>query len=146
MRTRGGILALLVLFAGCSGGSSSMTTAPTSTVLTDAVTSITNMNPTPGTALQTGQTVTFSGTAGYTLASADVGSVRMIVQDQSSRPLPSNDAQPTVVASRGTADATLTQTVTVPDSGVTSVRVFFALVPSGATSTNAVQTVSYPVH
>jgi hypothetical protein len=104
------------------------------------------MNPTPATALQAGQTVTFSGTAGYTLASADVGSVRMIVQDQSSRPLPSNDAQPTVVASRGTADATLTQTVTVPDIGVTSVRVFFALVPSGATSTKAVQTVSYPVH
>jgi hypothetical protein len=143
MRT--GVLALLILLAGCGGGTSGMTAMPTSTTLTDAVSSITNMNPAPGTPLQAGQTVTFSGTAGYTLATADVGIVLMTIQDQNNRSLSSNGTQ-TVVARRGTGDATLSQTITLPDSGVTSVRVFFALAPAGATSTNAVLNVSYPVH
>jgi hypothetical protein len=136
----------MILIAACGGGASSMMSAPTSTTLTDTVSGITNMNPTPGTALQAGHTVTFSGTAAYILASADFGSVRMIVQDQNDRQLPSNDALQIVVAVRGSADATLTQTVTVPDVGVTSVRVVFMLAPAGASSTTAMLNVSYPVH
>ena len=140
-----GIPALLILLAGCGGGSSGMTTSPTSTTLTDAVTAITNMNPAPGTALQAGQTVTFTGTAAYTLASADTGIMVIVVQDQTGRPLPSNDVVPAVAVRRGSADATLSWTATVPASGVTTVRVFFGLAGSGASSTNAVLSVSYPV-
>jgi len=107
--------------------------------------SITNMNPAVGTALQPGQTVTFAGTAGYTLASADIGAVVMVLQDQADRPLPLSGAQQTVVAHRGTADATLVQTATIPSEGVTSVRVYFMLAAAGSTSTSAVLMVSYPV-
>src|SRR5262245_31850395 len=107
--------------------------------------SITNMNPAPGTALQPGQTVTFAGTAGYTLATADLGAVVMVIQDQANRPMPISGVLQTVVVQRGTGEVTLTQTVTVPNDGVTSVRVFFALAAAGTTTTNAVLTVSYPV-
>lgn len=102
------------------------------------------MVPVTGTTLQAGQSVTFSGTPGYTLASADLGTVVMVLQDQDGRALPSSSVS-TAVVHRGSADVTLTQTVTLPADGVTAVNVFFLLAPAGSTSTKASVRLSYPV-
>src|SRR5690349_6212794 len=83
----------------------------------DSINSVVNMVPAPGTALHPGDTVTFSGTTGYTLATAESGAMFMAIQDQSNRPL-TTDAR-TVVVARGTADVTLSETVTIPAEGVT---------------------------
>ena len=131
-----------VMAAGCGGSP----TVPLSlTVATDSVSSGVNMHPAPGTVLELGQTVTFSGTPGYTLASADLGTVIMVVQDQANQPLPVSGPQPIIVVRRGTGDVTLTETVTLPAAAVTTVRVFFVLAPAGAASTSATVAVSYPV-
>ena len=117
---------------------------PTSpTPARDSLNGLTNLSPALGTALQAGQTVGFAGTAGYTLATADVGMVMMSIQDQADRPLQTSDPQPTVVVARGTATATLSQTVTLPTTGVTSVRLSFFLAPAGSTTTNVVLSVLY---
>ena len=134
-------LVFAVAVARCGGTPA----APTATVTPpDAINGVTNMVPAPNTALQAGQTVTFSGTPGYALYSADLGMVQMMVEDQNDRPLPGSGSQ-VVVAHRGTGDATLTQTVTLPADGITSVHLYFFLVPAGATSTNAVVRLTYPV-
>jgi hypothetical protein len=119
--------------------------APTSTALTDGLTRITNANPAPGTTLQAGQTVTFNGTVGYTLASV-VGTVDMTVRDQNDRYLPLNANSPVdvVVVTRGTGDVTFSGSVSLPDSGVTSVRIVFTLSPNGVPPSTTLD-VSYPV-
>lgn len=139
-----GIAAVAACVAAAGCGSSPSAPLPV-TRATDSIGSVISMNPPPGTVLQLGQTVTFSGTPGYTLASADVGTVIMVVQDQDNRPLPVSGPQPTVVVRRGSGDVTLTETVTVPADAVTIVRVFFVLTPAGAASTSATVAVTYPV-
>ena len=126
---------------GCGGTPAAPTPAATPA---DAINGVTNMVPAPGTTLQAGQTVTFSGTPAYALYSADLGTVQMMVEDQNDRPLPT-DGSHVVVAHRGTADATITETVTLPTDGVTSVHLYFLLVPAGAASTKAVVRLTYPV-
>jgi hypothetical protein len=69
----------------------------------------------------------------------------MVIQDQTDRALPASTTQPIVVVHRGSADVTLSETITIPASGVTSVRVFFVLAPAGAATTYASAQVSYPV-
>jgi hypothetical protein len=139
-------LAAISMACVCLGACGGPSTAPSSpTQAKDSVTSVINMVPAAGTALQAGQTVTFSGTPGYTLASADVGSMIMVIQDQTDRALPASTTQPIVVVHRGSADVTLSETITIPASGVTSVRVFFVLAPAGAATTYASAQVSYPV-
>ncbi|HEY2432417.1 MAG TPA: hypothetical protein VGI12_07055 [Vicinamibacterales bacterium] len=129
---------LLLAVAGCQ----SEPAAP-SVAAQDSLNSVVNMNPAPGTVLHPGDTVTFSGTANYTLATADLGTMQMAIQDQSNRPL-NSDIQVSV-AHRGSADVTITETVTIPSDGVTSVAVFFVMVPAGATVTKAGVVLSYPV-
>ena len=129
--------------AGCGGSSAAPTTPATTAV--DAVSSVINVFPAPGTPLQPGQTVTLSGTPGYTLASADLGTMVMVIQDQNDRSLEVSGVQPTVVVRRGTADTTISETITLPASGVTAVNVFFVLAPAGATTTKASVRLSYPV-
>jgi hypothetical protein len=129
---------LALAAAGCGG------TPPMAPTPVDAINGVTNMVPAPGTPLQAGQPVTFSGTPGYALYTADLGAVQMVVEDQNDRQL-STDSIQVVVAHRGTGDATLTQTVTLPADGVTSVHLYFFLVPAGATSTKAVVRLTYPV-
>src|SRR4051812_32301808 len=123
-------IALWLALAGCSATPAAPTPSVTAT---DAVGSVTNMNPATGTILQAGQTVTFSGTPGYTLASADFGAMRMIVQDQNDQPLQVTGVQPNILVQRGSGDVTLSETIAVPAAGVTSVRVFFALAAGNAT-------------
>jgi hypothetical protein len=128
--------------SGCGG--SPAAPAP-STPATDALSSVTNMVPAPGTTLQAGQPVTFSGTPGYTLVSADLGTVVMVIEDQNDRPVPGSGTQQSVVH-RGTGDATISQTVTLPADGITSVHLYFLLAPVGAAATKASVRLVYPVH
>ena len=134
------LAALIVLIAvsGCQSPPAAPSVAPQ-----DSLNSIVNLVPQPGTELHPGQTVTFSGTAAYTLATADVGAMYLAVQDQSNHSL-TTDTQ-SVVAHRGTADVTISQTVTIPTEGVTGVHVFFVMVPAGATITKAGAQFAYPV-
>jgi len=139
------VLSLVSFIAGGCGSSSPAAPTPSTPTVTDAMRGVTNLAPTSGTVLQPGQTVTFGGTAGYSLATADSGTVFMVVQDQANRILQDVTTQPRVAVVKGSGEATFSQTLTVPSSGVTSVVVFFALLPAGATGTNATASVSYPV-
>ena len=67
----------------------------------------------------------------------------MAVQDQTRHPLTSDIK--TLVVHNGSADATISQSVTIPADGVTSVTVFFVMLPAGATVTRAGAQLSYPV-
>jgi hypothetical protein len=129
--------------SGC-GGSPAAPSAPSAPAI-DALSSVTNMVPAPGTALPAGQPVTFSGTPRYTLVSADLGTVVMVIEDQNDRPLPGSGSQLYLVH-RGTGDATISQTVTLPADGITSVHLYFLLAPVGAAATKASVRLVYPVH
>jgi uncharacterized lipoprotein YbaY len=116
-----------------------MTPAPTP----DSVSSLVDVSPVLGTKLVHGQTVTFTATAGYSLNSADSGKVVLAIQDQANTLL--NATQPTAAVTKGSGQVTLSQSITLPDTGVTSVRLFFFLAPAGSTSTRAVAPITYQV-
>ena len=116
---------------------------PAPAAVPDSVSSITGLSPALGTTLAAGQAVTFTGTAGYALNSAGTGVLVMVIQDQANQPLQAT--QPNAQVVQGPGQATLSQTITLPATGVTSVRLFFALLPTGATSTISNVVVSYPV-
>ncbi len=108
--------------------------------------SLVNMAPAPGTSLSPGQTVTFTGTVAYSLLSADTGVIVLVIQDLANQPLqPVGTPQPTATITRGSGQATLSQSITLPGTGITGVGVFFPLALAGATSTNVVVSVTYPV-
>ena len=134
-------MVLAVTAAGC--GSTPTPTVPAP--LPDSVSSITDMSPALGTTLAPGQTVIFTGTAGYTLNSAGTGILVMVIQDQADQALQAPGTQPNAQVVRGSGQATLSQTIMLPGTGITSVRLFFLLAPMGSTSTTSVATVSYPV-
>ena len=145
MVSRASILPMTVLLAltaaGC--GSTPTPTMPGPVAAADSVSSITGLSPALGTTLAPGQVVTFTGTAGYALNSAGTGVVVMVIQDQANRGLQAT--QPNAQVVKGLGEATLTQTIALPATGVTSVRLFFSLLPTGATSTASNVAVSYPV-
>jgi hypothetical protein len=126
-----------LLSAGCT--SAPVTPAP----IPDSVSSLTDVAPPLGTKLLHGQTVTFTGTAGYSLVSADSGQVVLAVQDQANKPL--TTAQPSATVAKGSGQVTLSQSITLPDAGVTVVRVFFLLAPSGSSVTHAAEALTYQV-
>ena len=66
----------------------------------------------------------------------------MVIQDQANQALQAT--QPNAQVVKGSGQATLSQTITLPGTGITSVRLF-ALLPTGATSTISNVAVSYPV-
>jgi hypothetical protein len=70
----------------------------------------------------------------------------MTVRDQNDRYLPLNANSPVdvVVVTRGTGDVTFSGSVSLPDSGVTSVRIVFTLSPNGVPPSTTLD-VSYPV-
>ena len=108
--------------------------------------SLVNMAPPPGTNLSPGQTVTFTATVAYSLLSADSGVIALVIQDLANQRLqPIDTPQPTATITKGSGQATLSQSITLPGTGITGVRVFFPLAPAGATSTNVVVSVTYPV-
>ena len=145
--------ALAMLFHGACGSGSptaptptpASTPAPTPTPVMDAV-SLGSIAPAAGSPLQASQTVTFTATLNYTLASAESGQIVIVIQDQSNRRLqPSGRPQPAAVVTKGTSTATLADSIVVPASDVSSVRVVFPLIPTGATRTDVIVSVSYPV-
>jgi hypothetical protein len=119
------------------------TPLPTPTPGTDAI-SLSSISPAAGTALQAGQEVAFTATVSYTLASAASGRVSMIIQDQLNRSLQPLGTHPTAV-SGGTATVTLTDSIVIPATGVSLVRVFLPLYPASATSTSVVALGEYPI-
>lgn len=147
LRTRMSAAALafaVATAAGC-GGSPAAPTQPPPVTPIDSIRGVTNLLPATGTTLQPGQTVTFSGTPAYSLATAASGTVHLIIQDQANHILQPVGTQPNTSVVKGNGEVTLSQTLTVPTEGVTSVVVFFALLPAGSSLTNASTSVFYPV-
>jgi hypothetical protein len=143
-----GTTLVMLFLAACGSGSPTAPTAtpaPTPVPAMDAV-SVGSLAPAAGTPLQASQTVMFTATLNYTLGSAESGQVVIVIQDQSGRSLqPPGRPQPAAVIAKGTGTATLADSIVVPASGVSSVRVFFPLIPSGASRTDVVVSVNYPV-
>ncbi|HET6898596.1 MAG TPA: hypothetical protein VFK70_09620 [Vicinamibacteria bacterium] len=137
----GGTSALLAaVLVGCGGASH---TAPTPA--TDAI-SLRSITPAPGTPLTAGQRVDFTATVNYTLASAASGQIVIVIQDQLDQNLkPAGVIQTAVPVVMGTSTATLSDSITIPGTGVSSVRVVFPLIPTGATRTEVLVSVTYPV-
>jgi hypothetical protein len=89
---------------------------------------------------------TFTATVSYTLASAASAQIVMVIQNQLDQNLkPPGVVQSAVPIVMGTGNATLSDSITIPGSGVSSVRVVLPLVPAGATRTEVLVSVSYPV-
>jgi hypothetical protein len=106
---------------------------------------LTSMAPPSGAALSRGQTVTFSGTLSYSVASADSGTVTLVIQDQANQVLQPAGSQPRTTVARGNGQATLSQSITLPTTGTTNVTAFFSLAPVGSTNTHTVASASYSV-
>lgn len=136
-----GFAITMLLVLGCSDGDSSPT-EPEPTINSIAVETIT---PAQGTTLSAGSRVTFQARVRYTLATASSGRISMVIEDQASRNISPTSPQPNVQVSRGGGVVELTDTVTIPANGVTRVDLFVPLLPAGASSTNTVQLVRYPV-
>ena len=139
------ILAVGLIACGGSSPTAPSPPAPTPTPAADAV-SIVAITPAEGTLLAPGQAVAFAVTLGYTLATADSGQIVMVIQDQSDTGLQKvGQPQPSVTVRRGTTTVTLSDSVNIPSVGVSQVRVFFPLIPAGATRTETLVRVVYPV-
>jgi hypothetical protein len=137
----GAIALLIAALIGCGGESPTTTPTPAD----DAV-SLSSITPAAGTVLHANEMVTFTATLNYTLASAESGQVVIVIQDQLNQNLkPQGVPQPTAAVMRGTGTVTLTDSILIPGSGVTSVRVVFPLALAGATRTEVLVSVSYPV-
>jgi len=106
---------------------------------------LTSMTPSSGATLSRSQTVTFTGTLGYSLASADSGTVTLVIQNQANQVLQPAGSQPRTTVARGSGQVTLSQSIAVPATGTTSVTVFFSVTPSGSVNTNTVASASYTV-
>lgn len=131
-------LVVLAAVGGCGKSYS-----PTTPVVLDAIT-ISSIVPANGSTLHPGSVVHFTATVSYTLASAATGTVSLVYQDQNGKILnPSTQVSQNVTS--GTAMATLSDTFTIPATGVTTLFVFFPLLPTGASGTNVAVTATYPV-
>lgn len=134
------VLSVFLSAAAITFCSKSSPTEPTQ----DSVT-IVSIQPPAGTTLQAGSSVTFTATIAYRLASASSGLVLIVIEDNAFRNLSSTVPQPRVSVESGAGTVALTDQVVLPSAGITTVFVLFPLVPAGATSTQTVQEVSYPV-
>jgi hypothetical protein len=106
---------------------------------------IVSITPPVTTTLAAGTPVTFRATLTSNLASAQSGSVVMVIQDQANRNLSSTSPQPSVNVPHGAAGIELSDQIVVPAAGVTTVVVLFPLVATGGTTSLVVQSVSYTV-
>ena len=135
---------LVLLACGGSPTAPTATPAPTPLPVADAISAV-SIVPAAGTPLRASETVTFTATLVYTLATAESGQIVVVIQDQDNRQLQQiGRPQPAAAISKGTGTVTLADTITIPASGVSSVRVIFPLVPAGATRTEVLVSVSYP--
>jgi hypothetical protein len=101
--------------------------------------------PAPGTALVAGERVTFTAVVTCTIVNAAGGFTALVLQDQRNVSLLDPDGRaPEASLRKGTATVTLSQTITVPASGMT-VNALFPLFIDGRDSTQAVVARSYTV-
>ena len=126
-----------------SGDGQTDTQQLTITVLSDTI-SLVSITPPANTVLGRGKEVTFTATIDYTLATALSGQIVMVIQDQAGRNL-AGLPQASVDISRGSGRVTISDSIIVPEEGVTTVAVFLPLIPGQATQTEVVVSVSYPV-
>ena len=128
----------LLLVAGCG---SNTPTGPT----TDFI-SLDSIVPAAGTTLTAGQQVTFTAVVTCTIVNSSGGYTAMILQDQRNVTLlDAGQVQPTATLQRGTATVTLSQTITIPTSGSSTVRVFLPIFVNESNRTSAAVTRDYPV-
>ena len=136
---------LLTILAGACGGHS-----PSEPVRPDRV-SVVSLQPANGSSLVPGSVVTFNARLDYELQSESSGAILLVVQDQNSALL-TVGPQARAAITRGRGSATVSDQVRIPATGVSQVRVFFAIVPPDV---SAVQFLSaspvqpdaiYPVH
>jgi hypothetical protein len=117
-----------------------MPTAPT----TDFI-ALDSITPTAGTTLNPGDRVTFTAVVTCTIVNSEGGSTAMVVQDQTNRSLiPAGESPPRATLSRGTTTVTLSQTVTIPESGST-VTIALPIFINESNTTRAVVIRNYPV-
>jgi len=114
---------LLTVFAGACGGGHS----PSESVRPDRV-SVVSLQPTNGSTLVPGSVVTFDARLDYELQSESSGAILLVVQDQNSALL-TVGPQARAAITRGRGSATVSDQVRIPATGVSQVRVFFAIVP-----------------
>ena len=127
-----------------SGDGQTDTQQLTITVLSDTI-SLVSITPPANTVLGRGKEVTFTATIDYTLATALSGQIVMVIQDQANRNLKPGVPQASVRISRGSGRVTISDSIIVPEEGVTTVAVYLLLIPGQATQTDVVVSVRYPV-
>jgi hypothetical protein len=102
---------------------------------------IVSISPDPGSPLTVGQQVAFRVEVNYTLASADTGTVTLVIQQGESGSMPlGNETQ---VIQRGSGSLVLTKSTEIPDTS--AVLVFTPLSPQAGTKTNVVDTRAFRV-
>ena len=99
--------------------------------------------PVAGTSLARGQTVTFSGIASYTLNTASSAVGELILLDQADRELQPAGSNPTAMVAKGAGEIHFSETITLPGSGISVVKVLYVLSPAGGSKVTI--RVSYPV-
>ena len=134
------LAAIAIIGSLASAGCGTSPAAPAATP--DTVSSLTDVAPALGTRLLRGQTVTFTATAGYSLNTADSGRVVLAIEDQNYKLVTSNQMLASV--SKGNGQVTLSQTVTLPDTGITALYVFVFFAPAGINGPFTVGTVTQP--
>lgn len=133
------VAAAVVAAAGCNGSSSPSEPAGLNDV------TVVSITPPEGTTLTAGQAVTFDATLRYTLSAGSSGNVGIVIQDQDNVVLQTG-VQPQVPVAAGSGVVSLSDSVTIPASGVSLVRVFFPLFfDGGGGGTNIVTSVTYDV-
>ena len=146
--TVGTILIVSLASAGCGSSPSAPsstpsprpapTPAPTPAPSASDAVSFVSLQPAAGTTLALGTTVTFTATISYTLARADSGSIALVIQNQDDKPIQGGGPNfSTQTVPRGSDQITLSQSIALPTSGITSVTVYGALFPQGATNSSA---------
>jgi hypothetical protein len=133
-------LSLALLMLGCSGSDSPTDPGPT----TDSLV-LESFEPPVSTVLAPGSRVSFRARVRYALATASTGRVLIVIQDQTGNNISGTSPQPSVAVTLGAGTVELADTITVPASGVTSVQVFYPLIPGGAQQSTVVQRVIYTV-
>lgn len=130
------------LLGACSGDDDNSPTEPLPT--TDSI-AIETITPARGTNLRKGQEVTFTVVARYTVGTASTGRTSLVIVNQASQSLTPPGEQARADLTRGGGTVTLTNRVTIPATGTTTVRVITPLFVGDAPSTNITSMVSYPV-
>ena len=128
---------LLGLVAGC--GSSNPAAPTTDFIALDSIV------PAVGTVLTASDRVTFTAVVTCTIVSSNGGFTAMVVQDQGNRSLiPAGEQVSPSRLVKGTATLTLSQAVTIPESGST-VRVLLPIFIDESNTTAAVVVRNYTV-